>query len=189
MRLFIAIPLSDKIREEIQNLVTDFKKVRGFPKGIRFIPSENWHFTLTFLGYQNESVIPVVKKTLTNLTRLNLVNRVKVDFEEAIYGPVQKTPRMIWLTTTPRTSANIEGLKNLLEDALSENGVKWNRETRPYLGHLTLARFEPTARKLLPKIERSLNWSYEPTSLDLMRSTLLRSGAVYDKIFSVDFPK
>ena len=188
LRLFIAIPVPGNIREEIGNLVADLKEVRGLPNDIRFVPEENWHFTLVFLGYQPETAPPLIQSSIKEISHSNILKNIRIGFERLTYGPPGKTPRMIWLTAVSETSRDLGGIKNVLEESLEKNGLRWQKDTRP-VGHLTLARFQLKPIKFLPKIEKKMNWGYGAETLDLMRATLLRSEAVYDKIFSVDFPK
>lgn len=174
VRLFIAIPVPENIRELITDLITELKSIRGLPKDIRFVSPENWHFTLTFLGYQPESVIPLIKV----LVKFNFTSTV--EFEKLTYGPPGRNPRMIWLATNRQTSEELGRIKKSLEDELETKGVKWRREHRRYQAHLTLARFEPTAGKFPPKIEREIGWHYETKEIHLMKSTLKRTGAEYE---------
>jgi 2'-5' RNA ligase len=79
-------------------------------------------------------------------------------------------------------------LKNLLEDNLVKNDVRWRRESRAYQGHLTLARFiMPMRNDALPPLNRSLNWQYPANAFYLMKSDLYRGGAVYEKLGKFDF--
>ncbi|MBI4033931.1 MAG: RNA 2',3'-cyclic phosphodiesterase [Candidatus Brennerbacteria bacterium] len=180
IRLFIAVPIPENIRNLIEGLVSELQGVPGLPKDIRFVPPENWHFTLTFLGYQNESAIPFVENSIRLLFHSNVLQNIRIEFERLIYGPVNRAPRMLWLTTSKRTSEELGRIKKSLEDELESKGVKWQRELRPYQAHLTLARFEPVPAKNLPKIERELGWEYETKEIHLMKSVLKRTGAEYE---------
>ncbi len=182
IRLFIAVLVPENIRELITDLITELKSVRGLPPDIRFAPPENWHFTLTFLGYQPESAVPLIKEVLFNF-RVSQTLR----FGRVVYGPPPKgplrgghKPRMIWLTTARETSEELGKIKKELEDKLETKSVKWRRELRPYQGHITLARFPETPLKNLPPIEKEINWRYEAREIHLMKSTLKRTGAEYE---------
>jgi 2'-5' RNA ligase len=174
VRLFIAVPVPRNIQELITELITELKSVRGLPKDIRFAPPENWHFTLTFLGHQDESVVTPIKE----LVKLNFTSIV--EFEKLAYGPPGERARMLWLTTSRKTSEQLGKIKKELEGELETKGVKWRRENRPYRAHLTLARFEPKPKNTLPEIEKGLGWKYETDKIHLMKSTLKRTGAEYE---------
>jgi len=174
VRLFVAILIPQDIRDSIAELMADIQKVRGLPRDIRFVPPENWHFTLTFLGYQDESAIP-------NISTSD-VDKIEVRFEKLIYGPPGPRPRMIWLTTIGQTSEELGKIKEKLEDKLETKGIKWQRELRPYRAHITLARFPETPFGNLPPIEKEIDWRYEARGIRLMKSTLKRTGAEYKVI-------
>jgi len=180
VRLFIAIPIPEEVRAKIKDLVRDLESVRGLPKNIRFAPAENWHFTLTFLGYQDELVVPAVKKSLTSILASDVNNNIEIQFEKLTYGPPGRTPRMVWLTTTKATSATLGRIKDDIEKELLKSGVKWRRENRPYQAHLTLARFPAQSAEDLPTIEQDVNWEYTAGEINLMKSTLKRTGAEYE---------
>ncbi len=174
IRLFIALPVSENIKLRISDLVTELQKIRDLPKDIRFVPPANLHFTLAFLGYQPETAVALIKKSIATH------KSYRIEFEKLTYGPLAKTPRMIWLTTTKETSEQLRSAKKALEDELESKGLKWRRELRPYQAHLTLARFREQSLKNLPKIERGIDWCYETKETHLMKSTLKKTGAEYE---------
>jgi 2'-5' RNA ligase len=93
---------------------------------------------------------------------------------------------MIWLTVAPETSAAVGKIKEILENELQRAGVDWRREeSRPFRGHITLARFEITALKNLPELNEPFTENFESNKIDLMKSTLRREGALYEILFSV----
>lgn len=94
-------------------------------------------------------------------------------------------PRMIWAVTDEGTSEALSEIKMALEDALADRGVRFEREARKYLGHLTLARFEQL--KNLPDIEAPLALPFIPETIDLMESRLKRSRAEYALLAGVEF--
>jgi len=179
LRLFIAFLVPEDIKNSIAELVAETQKIPGLPEEIRFVPEENWHFTLVFLGYQPEGKLPAIEDAVKSCKPSEAV---RIEFEKLIYGPSGGLPRMVWLNTTKETLAALGRIKNELEKELMENGVKWRRESRPYRPHLTLAKFRPRPAKNLPLIERDVNLGYSTGEINLMKSTLKRTGAEYEKI-------
>lgn len=191
IRLFIAVPVPGDIKKSVAELLGNVKPAFKHTSDIRFVSQENWHFTVTFLGYQEEVMVPMVEKSLEESIsifrkKIKEGGGLHVEFNKLIYGPPGKTPRMIWLTTTKKTSEELGAFKGLLEDTLEKNGVRWRRESRPLQAHITLARFLPTAKKKLPSIDRNLFWKYGVGEFNLMKSTLRRGGAVYEMLSSVE---
>ena len=199
MRLFIAIPLSKEATKLVSRELEDIKRKFAPRDRIRFMPEENWHFTLVFLGQQNESAPAIVEGALKDaLFGINVPN---IEFEKILYGPIDKTPargearqgrrdkppRMIWLTTTEKTSRQINEIKKEIEKNLEKADIRWQKESRPYRGHLTLARLEPKPIETMPNIEKGFSFNYPALSVSLMESTLKKSGAEYNTLAEISF--
>jgi 2'-5' RNA ligase len=219
-RLFIAINLPDGIKNTIEKFVSNFKisvnqrsHQRESAAEMRFLPKENWHLTLVFLGYQpDEAISPIlesIKETAKNFPS------PAIEFEKIIWAPPGKTPRMIWLCGTKETSKALGEIKKYLDDSLIKNGVGFQKENRLFNTHLTLARFHQTRINAdsyadkrgcisarLPAPERSdggqvnqhINQrqsalAFYANSIDLMESHLKRTGAEYEILSKMDFIK
>ncbi len=184
-RLFIAINLPENIKRQIENLVSQIK----IDADIRWIAPENWHLTITFLGYQPDEAIKLILESLKETAASFKTPEIK--FEKIIFGPPNKSPRMIWLTTAKETSQKLSTIKIYLENALIKNGVRFKKENREYNGHLTLARFPQT--QITPKINTSHRYestlAFYATNLDLMESRLKKTGSEYEVLAKVDFLK
>ena len=185
-RVFVAINLDEKTIIEIAELIDECRKKlpRGIENQIRFLPPENWHITLSFLGYQDEADIEKIKAVLEETAKgypstSSGNNLFEVRFERIIWGPLERTPRMIWLLGDGSTSKKLGEIKNRLEDILETNDVPFDRETRPLNAHITLARFDMRLPQPKPEIEKAVELRFEAKSLDLMESQLSRGGAQY----------
>ncbi len=90
-RLFIAINIPDKVKNEIDAVIHGV----SLEEGGRLISPENWHLTISFLGHQPEEkinlIVEAIKETVANFSS------PEINLEKIIYGPVSQ-PRMIWLT-------------------------------------------------------------------------------------------
>lgn len=182
-RIFVAINLlpkdKEKIKEELLGISNQFSSA-----DIRFLKPENWHLTLSFLGYQDDQSINLIIQAIQQTAAAT--EPVRIKFEKIIYGPPGKPPRMIWITSDKKTSDLLGELKKQLEDALENFGVRFKKEKRPFSAHITLARFF-ASKKELPSIEKNLIFEFKVESLDLMESTLRRSGAEYDLLAAFPF--
>lgn len=182
-RLFISIELPKDLKRKI---AAEIEKIRfQFTNDIRFLEPENWHITLVFLGYQPEEllddIITAIQETAPNFSA------PQIEFTGLSYGPLGKTPRMVWLNGSPQTSQTLSALKNSLETALLDRGVNFKQEHRGFKAHITLARFPQVSTQELPQIEQKLNWQFAAKSIDLMESRLTKSGANYEKIAGAYF--
>lgn len=183
MRLFIAINLPKEVRYDLEARV---EELRGrFPAEVRFLPSDTWHLTLTFLGEQkDEAIMPIIEAMQVIGPKFATP---KIAFESITYGPPDKSPRMIWLNTNEATSVELGGLKSALEEELAGRGVRFDREHRRFHGHLTLARFAEGYRPDVKDLTASFKEKFIGASLDLMESTLARMGATYELLQAVRF--
>ncbi len=200
-RLFIAINLPEETKNKIEEIVNDLKisvnqridQLESVAE-IKFLPKENWHLTISFLGYQPDEKIPNILESIKTTTQslVSLKRPILIEFERIILAPPGRTPRMIWLVGSKETSKILGTIKTKLEDELIKNGVRFKRENREYNTHLTLARFQsifgtsdvPNMDIRRPKIE---NISFIAQSLDLMESHLKRTGAEYEILSTLTF--
>ena len=165
---------------------------------IRWLPPENWHLTISFLGYQPDeainSILKSIKETAKNFSA------AKIEFEKIMIAPPNKSPRMIWLAGTKETSKILSEIKNKLEDELIKNGARFKKDNREFNCHLTLARFSET--RINTDIERintdiiSINhylnqhksaFAFYAKNLDLMEAHLKPTGAEYEILASISF--
>jgi 2'-5' RNA ligase len=191
-RLFIAINLPQEVKGRIEKVVSDLKisvnqRVNQHESAaeIRFLPKENWHLTLVFLGYQPDEAISPILNSLKETVKNSLTPFI--EFEKIILAPPNRPARMIWLVSPKETSKTLGAIKTKLEDELVKNGVRFQRENREYNTHLTLVRFRFPQGTLRRVMCENLKISFEAQSLDLMESHLKRSGAEYEILTRVDF--
>lgn len=183
MRLFISVPLTDETRDYLRQELAPVKqkfRISETLNLVKWVPEENWHFTLIFLGEQEEMDMDKIKTALKTFNVVNSTTLNVVHLEKITYGPVGKRPRMVWVTTDKETSKRFEGIKSKLEKALEEQGLKWRKDNRPFNGHITVARIKDT--RGLPEIKKALDFEYQAPSINLMTSTLGGSQAKYECI-------
>lgn len=175
VRLFTAINIPENIRslvkKEVDLLSGQFSKFRFF----RWVKEENWHFTLIFLGDQNEEDITKIKESIADLK----FNPIEINLNKIIYGPSLKNPRMIWLSLDDESTRILGDIKDELEKKL-ENKIVFQKENRPFQGHLTLARFNITDRFTLPKLDIFVPESFLASQVSLVKSVLGKGGAAYE---------
>lgn len=106
-----------------------------------------------------------------------------------LLGPPQGPPRMVWaeIKKTPEFLDMQKDLENSLYETPDTGYDK--KEVRPYSPHITLCRFDTQDfNKLsLNKDEKfDIDLSFPVNSIEIMESTLLRTGAEYKVIKSVN---
>ncbi len=184
-RLFIAIPIPDSLQREIYRV---FSNIR-FPRveRLRIVPEGNWHFTVLFLGNQEETVIDAIRDSIEQAIAHREKTEVIIALDAVTYGPFppRGDARGIWLTTDKESSHKIGFLKNSLEIELKKRGVTWEEQERTYQGHLTLARFESVPIRTLPPLRVPVGRSYRAEAIRLVESHLSRKGAEYETVFEI----
>jgi 2'-5' RNA ligase len=168
MRLFIAIELSEALK-------TALGKLRSDIPGARWVPPEQIHLTLAFLGELDE-------ETTDRLT-LELAGIQAAGFELSLSGtgcfPNVRYPRVLWVGVKPQP------LLTLLADKVNSAVTACNipLEERPFSPHITLARFKaPAAREVAAFLGQHRKVQFEPfsvTEFTLFQSKLTSHGALH----------
>lgn len=182
-RLFIAIGLPDDIKEDLAREVEKLQP--ALDPGVRFAEPESWHITLVFLGDQSDDDVNMINQALAET--VTEFPPAVIRFDRIAYGPVGRTPRMIWLVADRETSKRLAAIKAELEKNLFERGITFEQEHRQFEAHLTLARFNSASRGVLPALTTPFPAEYEAGALDLMESHSQRSGSEYEALSQFDF--
>ncbi len=174
MRLFIGIPLEEKLLNEINNLCIKFKNLRK----TKFVKKENFHITLKFIGETDEenikSIINTMKNAFANEESFFITtNRVSA-------FPSEKKAKVIWFNI----DKNYERIKELYRK-LEEDFKKINffSDEKEYIPHITVARTKES-RDISEEI-KNLNFEFKSkvTEIVLYQSILRTEGPVYNRIF------
>ncbi len=161
MRLFIAIRLSDEMKKALVACMHDLKKqgVEG-----NYVPAQNLHMTLAFLGEYDDpaTVKDVIRKVPLPEFRLSLSE--KGNFGNILWAGVKGNQK----------------LKTYVKDlraALAEEGIPFDREK--FVPHITLIR-KVSAKKPyqvhLPKADMTVK------KASLMRSEQKNGKMVYKEL-------
>ncbi len=183
LRLFIAAPLSEKTKDEInswQQNIAD--KTSG---KIKFVKPENLHITIKFLG---ETEDETKEKVISILNSLEDRNSFKSDIQTVSAFPGMKRPKVL-VAKLIKNKEVLQEINSKLEDQLFELGFK--KEDRYFIPHITLARtkdnkgFESLADWFTSKKRTKFNTiSFETNKISLFQSILKSDGPIYKEIFS-----
>jgi len=173
-RLFISIPLNQKILE----MLTNYKKqyAQDF---IRWIPAKNLHITLYFLGKIKQKLIPDL------ISKLNYIatqtKTFALEFEQITKAPTNHSPSMIWAQFKNNeiyenlTKAISQEVKNFVEN----QNLHKNKKSIP---HITIARCKNSFKlKNLELTQKKLS-NLEVDAFHLMESQLDTKGSNYSII-------
>ncbi len=185
VRAFIAIDLPNDVLENIENVSRRLQtQLRHYP--IKWVPTENIHLTLKFLGDVSESNLPLIEDMLAG----EVSDHKPFEFGVGRLGafPDMKRPRVIWVGV--EAPEELLALQRGVESVMQRLG--YPREQRPFQPHLTLARIARRATtnevyaigRTLREISVSFLGSARVTEVHLYKSDLHPTGAVYTRLFT-----
>ncbi len=135
-RLFVAVPLDDGARTAVEAIVRGVRATEPEgQRGVRWVRLDGLHLTLRFLGPTPEERVPELAEAI----RVAATDGRPISLAISGAGafPSSGRPRALWLGIVDGMD-ELARLAGRLDDALA--GVGWDRETRPFRAHLTLAR-------------------------------------------------
>ena len=184
MRLFVALDFPDSVREEIRGLIA---RLRPHARGARWARPEGMHVTLKFVGQVEPKRLDAIAAALA-LVRSNAP--VDMRFRGLGFFPSDRRPRVLWCGI--EASANLAPLAADIERAVEPLGIP--SETRDFVPHLTLARFDsPRAAGKLAEIAAQMQsidlGSARESVFHLYESVTKPSGAEYSRLRSFPFVK
>jgi 2'-5' RNA ligase len=186
VRLFVALELPDAVRDQLSRWTA--RVVEGLD-GVRLIEPSDLHSTLCFLGWRLGADIDAIREAC-GILAAHPAPELRV--REATWIPPRR-PRVLAVELADLSSALARAQAALSE--VLEAGGWYRRENRPYLAHVTVARMGRGARASdrAPPSKRALPdapaLSFRASRVTLYRSRLLRSGARYDPLASVELAR
>ena len=184
MRAFIAINCPVEIQHLIQSIQSRFKP---HSDAWRWVPPENLHLTLRFLGNISEDRIQVLSQAMAHAIE------GQTSFSLAVHGlgcfPHPTRPRVLWMGIDDPARI-LQSIHRRLTQSLSQLGFPSdNQSFRP---HLTLARRRGRIDKdalqdLLSTYQSCQFGTIAVDQMHLYQSQLHRHGAAHVILKSVDF--
>ncbi len=170
-RIFIGIPIDSNARQKITELL---KPLRNSRQEVRWVPENNWHLTLAFIGDKPGFVVE---------------NLVQV-FDETYQHTARFQHGMSTLTRFPDPGGKIIALVDdaasclhrlflITLELLRNNNIEYCRkEFRP---HITLGRTSQ-AENAVSDLDRRVNINLNIDRVVLYQSTPAESGPVYSTL-------
>jgi len=188
MRLFVALKIPEAVRKNLAEVRQRFTTPQS---RMRWVPSENFHVTLKFIGEVTQGKVQAVSKGLREVRTPSLV---EVVFRGLGWYWNAKGFGILLATIDP--SDSLTTLAKKIGRRLEPLGVA--PETHEYRPHLTLARckaFEHRLRSAIPQDLISMANEYQghlfgsvsAQSFDLIESELDEDGSKYRTIDTFPF--
>jgi len=185
IRSFIAIPLSNPIRRHAVRLVSQLGQAGD---GVKWVPTDNLHLTLKFLGDVANTEVPQI----CNLMRTVCDSYEPFDLSFAKVGgfPELERARVVYVGIED-PSGKLRSLVADLEASLADLGFK--PEPRDYVPHLTLGRTRGGSRRIAADVISRIEQQREVVlgemvveNMQLIASFLDKKGPSYQSMDTIE---
>jgi 2'-5' RNA ligase len=181
VRTFLCVPIAEPLRGKLSDISN--KLQQGIDVRAAWVPAENLHLTLRFLGEIKPELVKRIKQSCQNIT--DELDSFVVSIDRVGAFPSTARPRVVW-AGGPATGHFLR-LTEAVNRELSSVGFPAERNDP--IPHITLARIKGRTHRSTAERIRSLK---PPAGLKLsidrivlMQSRLGRNGASYTPIFSI----
>ncbi len=185
IRSFVAIPLPKPVHKNVATLIA---RLRESGDGVKWVPTDNLHLTLKFLGDVDNTEVPGVCNVLRQVC--DSYDPFELTFIGTGGFPDITRPRVVYAGVDD-PSGSLRGIVTTLETELAKLGFK--PEPRDYVPHLTLGRARGSSRRvgeqLLERLERDREKIFGEMvveNIQLMASFLDKSGPTYQVMDTIE---
>ena len=189
MRAFIAVDLSEEIRERIKKIQREFRFLEGNAK---FVDASQAHITLKFLGEISEELAAEIQRELASLDAepFEITFRGVGFFPEMPLQRLQRgRVRVLWLGVEEESARRLRELQSEIDARMSKFGFVRERNFRP---HATVARLKRALtnaelgafKSKLNVLQRMKFGTMLVHTVKLKKSTLTPQGPIYEDLFA-----
>ena len=177
VRSFLAIELDEDLVPKILDVQKEFKKTNS---NIKYVPSQNMHFTLKFFGNIDldmvEDISAAVLKVIKDYSSFDL------NIKKCGCFPNKNVIKVLWLGLDE--GSPIKDLQRDLDKEFKKLGFK---KERNFISHLTIGRVKsPKGKKeirnAIEKLENIEIGQMTVSKICLKKSTLTSQGPIYEDI-------
>ena len=180
VRSFFAVPLSVEAEQQLVVAAESLRRQLDYGLGqgasLRWIPKQNYHLTLAFLGDIPRRQIQLLHDIASEVVAGERAGELMLNGFE--WFPSASKPRL--LAAIPAPCAMLQSLQRQLHRRLNQQG--FHLEKREFRPHVTLARIKGSLAPMDIRDE-ALAISSELDELVLFASTQGRNGSVYTPLF------
>ncbi len=181
IRAFVGVQIAPEVRAKISAAINQLAP--GI-SGIRWVPEDNFHFTLKFLGAIEESQLESISKALAEA--VHPFRPFTISAKRLGVFPDLKRARVLWVGLK---GDELPALATSVETVLEPFGFP--RENRIFRPHLTVGRWRHpngSHQELGDKLKRWNHVEFGESVIDeliLFQSVLKQTGAVYRPLNAV----
>ena len=180
-RTFVAIELPPEIRRDVAKLIGD-------DRGVRWVPKDNLHLTLKFLGDVDNVDVPAVCDVAAEAC--GPIDAFEITLSRADAMPTRDKARTLAIAIDDPTG-NLLRLVNDLDAGYADLGFR--REPRDYVPNLTLARARGGSRRIDDAVVddwlKRTAWTPRPMAIDRVNVTasfLDNEGPTYQTLEGIE---
>ncbi len=189
MRLFLAFPVPGEVASRLEEALSPLhrKLSRILGRALKWVPWDNYHVTIKFLGDTEPSTM---EGFLPELEKLALdLSPFQTSFKDIGFFPIIGAPRVMWLSLS--FPERVLSFQDRFEELFEKFG--YEREKRKFIPHMTLARFSRLNSDQIRDLRRAVesfsakkasefSIEFEVKSFVLFKSELTPDGAVYTPV-------
>ena len=180
MRLFAAIDIAPQIQDRIERIQQQLNRdLKLSGNEVRWVQPGQVHLTLKFLGEMRDNLITQVCDVVTRTAS----EYESFDLRIHGLGVFGRPARVVWVGC--QVPPELMKIQTRLENEFEKIG--WDKEHRPFAGHLTICRVKSPAagRSLAKAVESYADEVIGSVSVDrlvLYESQLSRTGPEYNAV-------
>ena len=177
VRSFLAIELAEDLVPKILDVQKEFKKTNA---NIKYVPSENMHFTLKFFGNIDLDMVEDISMAVEKV--IKKYSSFELNIKTCGCFPNMKVIKVLWLGL--EEGSPIKDLQKDLDKEFRKLGFK---KERNFISHLTIGRVKSPKnkqeiRKSIEKLENIEIGKMTVSKICLKKSTLTPQGPIYEDI-------
>lgn len=170
MRLFVAVEITPEARRVAEATADDLRRAIGPALKARWVPAENLHLTVRFIGHVDDARAPAVIEALAVPLDLPAFD---VELGGCGVFPPSGAPRVLWIGVT-RGLPGLAAMHEVFNARLQPFG--FDPEPRAFNAHLTLARVKDAAKGAAAAVREALRGVVPAvTHVHVTRATTFRS--------------
>lgn len=175
MRVFVALELPDRTKDNLERSSRQFAE---YANGGNFVPKENMHLTLHFLGNVEPSDLIYVQSAMDGIKDMPAPELAVTQFA------MQRTGDIVWAKI--RQCDELTSLHDVLGDKLEQNGFE--TEHRAYRPHVTMIRKKSFTMPFgeVTKNVQVYNMPFVAKKVTLFESMLDRGRVSYRPLYTVE---
>lgn len=177
IRSFLSIEINRELLNNIETVQKEFKKIDA---NIKYVPSENMHFTLKFFGNIEKNEINEISECIEDV--LKDFKPFDLNINGTGSFPNENIIKVIWIGI--KNNPTLTELQKQLDKSFSKIGFK---KEKNFKSHLTIGRMKSKQNKeeIQKKLKEFKNkeiGTMTVNKISLKKSTLTANGPIYNNL-------